>query len=194
MATKAAAKSAMLIAKENISSWGEPKLSLFISMMAAAAISPMMAGRRAAKISFTIGVTINDGVSTHLFAAILRVGTKKSGCADNTSAGGIALGIKDDGFLFDKGMLKPQYGTLLSAHPDTGVVLSKFKIPYYEDAVKLVCHAHKFFYNVRSIGWDVAISEKGPIIIEGNDNWEITSIQAIYGGKKRQLTELMGNC
>jgi hypothetical protein len=139
-------------------------------------------------------VTINDGVSTHLFAAILRVGTKKSGCADNTSAGGIALGIKDDGFLFDKGMLKPQYGTLLSAHPDTGVVFSKFKIPYYEDAVKLVCHAHKFFYNVRSIGWDVAISEKGPIIIEGNDNWEITSIQAIYGGKKRQLTELMGNC
>lgn len=136
-------------------------------------------------------VTINDGSRTYPFAAILRVGTQKSGCADNTSAGGIALGINDDGLLYEKGMLKPQYGTTLSSHPDTGVIFKEFKIPYYTEAVKLVCQAHKFFYNVRSIGWDVAISENGPIIIEGNDNWEITSIQAIYGGKKKQLMRLM---
>jgi hypothetical protein len=91
-------------------------------------------------------------------------------------------------------MQKPQFGTLVSVHPDTGVVFKDFKIPYYEDAVKLVCQAHTFFYNVRSIGWDVAISELGPVIIEGNDNWEITSIQAIYGGKKKELINIMGCC
>lgn len=139
-------------------------------------------------------VTINDGTNTYLFAAILRIGTKKSGCADNTSAGGIALGIHKDGSLFEFGMQKPQFGTLVSVHPDTGVVFKDFKIPYYEDAVKLVCQAHTFFYNVRSIGWDVAISELGPVIIEGNDNWEITSIQAIYGGKKKELINIMGCC
>ena len=136
-------------------------------------------------------VTINDGSQTSLFAAILRVGTKKSGCADNTSAGGLALGINDDGSLYENGMLKPQYGTILSSHPDTGVVFKEFKIPFYKDAVELVCRAHKFFYNVKSIGWDVAISEDGPVIIEGNDNWEISSIQAIYGGKRKQLLKIM---
>lgn len=136
-------------------------------------------------------VTINENGNPYLFAAILRVGTKKSGCADNTSAGGIALGVHGDGLLFENGMLKPQYGTLLSAHPDTGVVFKEFRIPFYKEAVDLVCKAHKFFYSVKAIGWDVAIAENGPIIIEGNDNWEITSIQAIYGGKKKQLYHLM---
>lgn len=136
-------------------------------------------------------VTINDGSKTYLFAAILRVGTQKSGCADNTSAGGLALGINDNGSLYENGMLKPQYGTILSSHPDTGVVFKEFKIPFYKEAVELVCRAHRFFYNVKSIGWDVAISENGPVIIEGNDNWEITSIQAIYGGKRKQLSIIM---
>lgn len=136
-------------------------------------------------------VTINENGNPYLFAAILRVGTKKSGCADNTSAGGIALGIHEDGSLFEQGMQKPQYGTMCKVHPDTGVVFATFKIPYYKDAVEMVCRAHRFFYNVRSIGWDVAISETGPVVIEGNDNWEITSIQAIYGGKKSALLKIM---
>lgn len=136
-------------------------------------------------------VTINENDNPYLFAAILRVGTKKSGCADNTSAGGIALGIHEDGSLFESGMLKPQYGTLLSAHPDTGVVFKEFRIPFYKEAIDLVCRAHKFYYGVKAIGWDIAIAENGPIIIEGNDNWEITSIQAIYGGKRNQLYHLM---
>lgn len=139
-------------------------------------------------------VSVNDCGKIKLFASILRVGTKISGCADNTSAGGIALGIEDDGKLFKFGLLKPKYGTRCEKHPDTGVVFEDFKIPYYEDAVKLVCHAHKFYSNVKSIGWDVAITESGPVIIEGNDNWEITSIQAIYGGKKKFLQNLMKSC
>ncbi len=138
-------------------------------------------------------VTINEDGNPYLFAAILRVGTNKSGCADNTSAGGIALGIHEDGLLFENGMLKPQYGTLLSAHPDTGVVFKEFRIPFYKEAVDLVCRAHKFYYSVKAIGWDVAIAENGPVIIEGNDNWEITSIQAIYGGKREILLNLMVN-
>ena len=35
---------------------------------------------------------------------------------------------------------------------------------------------HKHLYNIRSIGWDSAITPEGPVFIEGNDNWEIQSI------------------
>ena len=50
---KAARKSTTLTPKVNGSSVGEPKFSLFIKSTAAAAISPMMAGRKPEKISFT---------------------------------------------------------------------------------------------------------------------------------------------
>lgn len=138
-------------------------------------------------------VTINDNGKPYLFASLLRIGTQKSGCADNTSAGGIAVGIHSDGKLYEKGILKPLYGTTLSAHPDTQVLFKEFQIPFYKEAVQLVCRAHVFFYSVKAIGWDVAISDKGPVIIEGNDNWEITSIQAIFGGKKKELYNLMAS-
>ncbi|MCK8622032.1 hypothetical protein [Prevotella sp. E13-27] len=34
----------------------------------------------------------------------------------------------------------------------------------------------------KSIGWDIAITPQGPMVIEGNDRWEITLIQAVHGG------------
>ena len=59
-------------------------------------------------------------------------------------------------------------------HPDTGIKFSEFHAPEYKQAVKLACRAHKALYGIRAIGWDVAISDHGPVFIEGNDNWEIS--------------------
>lgn len=44
--------------------------------------------------------------------------------------------------------------------------------------------AHKSLYGIHSIGWDVAITDQGPVLIEGNDNWEISIIQIDRGLKK----------
>lgn len=57
-------------------------------------------------------------------------------------------------------------------------MFKKFKAPEYDSVIKLALKAHKFFYGVRSIGWDFAVSEQGPVLIEGNDNWEISGVQA----------------
>ena len=43
--------------------------------------------------------------------------------------------------------------------------------------------------DIHSIGWDIAFTENGPIFIEGNDNWEITGIQATNGGMKELFQE-----
>ena len=42
----------------------------------------------------------------------------------------------------------------------------------------LACEAHKQIYNAEFIGWDIAMTENGPSFIEGNDNWEVTLMQA----------------
>lgn len=55
---------------------------------------------------------------------------------------------------------------------------SEFRAPEYKQAVELTCRAHKTLYGIPSIGWDIAISDHGPVFIEGNDNWEISLNQA----------------
>lgn len=50
-------------------------------------------------------------------------------------------------------------------------------VPDWEKAVALCIEAHRLFPDVLSIGWDVALTPNGPILIEGNINWGVTSHQ-----------------
>lgn len=136
-------------------------------------------------------VTINKNDKPYLLTALLRVGTEKTGNVDNWAAGGLAVGIQSDGTLKERGFYKPVHGTSSQVHPDSGIAFSDFKVPYYEEAVRLACRAHQLFYNVRSIGWDVAIQEDGPIFIEGNDNWEISLQQACDRPLRNEWKEAM---
>ncbi len=123
-------------------------------------------------------ITINRNGKTYPLTALLRVGTEKTGNVDNWAAGGLAIGINKDGTLKERGFYKPVHGTCRRDHPDSRIVFSEFKVPYYQEAIQVACRAHQFFPNIRSIGWDVAIQEDGPVFIEGNDNWEISLQQA----------------
>ena len=44
-----------------------------------------------------------------------------------------------------------------------------FKVPKYKEAVKLALKASKVVKEIRYVGWDVAITNDGPCIIEGNE-------------------------
>ena len=43
-----------------------------------------------------------------------------------------------------------------------------FKVPMFKEAVDLVKEAAKVVPEIGYVGWDVAISEKGPVLVEGN--------------------------
>ena len=121
------------------------------------------------------------------FGAGLRIGRKGSS-VDNWAKGGIFVGIDmESGKLMETGFLKPQYGTSTKEHPDTHVVFKDFKIPYYKEAEKMAIELHKRLYRSHSVGWDIAITEDGPMFIEGNGLWEISGMQAVHGGMKKQV-------
>lgn len=123
-------------------------------------------------------VTVMKDGEPFVLTSVLRVGTKSSGNVDNWAAGGLSVGCLDSGYLKKYGFYKPMYGTKTAVHPDTGIAFSDFQIPMYDQIVDLVLHAHKQLYLMHSIGWDVAVTDQGPVIIEGNDNWEISLMQA----------------
>ena len=123
-----------------------------------------------------------------VLASEVRVGTKHTGSVDNAAAGGILIGVKDDGCLREQGFVKPGHSESprIEKHPDTGITFDGFVLPDYDKAIALVRRAHELLYGIHSVGWDIAFSVDGPVLIEGNDNWEITGLQACNRGLKRE--------
>lgn len=132
--------------------------------------------------------SLKDG-KIHLIPSILRVGANGS-FVDNTSQGGLAVGFDlETGKLNQYGFQKPQFGLRTEIHPDSGIRLSEFYIPYIKEAENKAMYFHSMLKDIHSIGWDIAISEKGPTFIEGNDNWEINGPQVGNRGLKKEFKE-----
>jgi hypothetical protein len=76
-----------------------------------------------------------------------------------------------------------------SARDDIAQKLAGLRIPYLAEASALAMHAHELLEFVPGIGWDVAITDSGPIIIEGNDRWNLSTLQ-LFGGARDTLHQL----
>jgi glutathione synthase/RimK-type ligase-like ATP-grasp enzyme len=64
-----------------------------------------------------------------------------------------------------------------SAHPDTGAIIEGRVLPSWEEAKRLAIKAHRAFADRTVVGWDIAILDDGPILIEGNGNPDLDIIQ-----------------
>jgi hypothetical protein len=56
-------------------------------------------------------------------------------------------------------------------HPRTGLALSGFRLPGFAEALDLVRRAAVLFQPLSTIGWDVALTAEGPVLMEGNAWW-----------------------
>jgi len=104
--------------------------------------------------------------TVHVLYSLVRISDGHS-FVDNISSGGMycpidALGkISADAFCDSK-------ITYFNRHPETNTVFKGFEIPYFAEAIALVTEAALRVIEIRYIGWDVAITENGPVLIEGN--------------------------
>lgn len=137
-------------------------------------------------------ITVYNHGEPHVFSAVLRICTSATENVDNWARGGIVVNIGSDGFLGQLGLFKPQYGLTTQYHPDSNIKLSDFRVPLYDEALTLTCEAHRHFYGIDSIGWDVAVSDQGLVFIEGNDNWEISLHQAVEGPLREKWESRLG--
>jgi hypothetical protein len=53
-------------------------------------------------------------------------------------------------------------------HPDTSAAIVGFRLPHWTAARALVQRASLLFRPLRAIGWDVALTADGPVLVEGN--------------------------
>jgi hypothetical protein len=60
---------------------------------------------------------------------------------------------------------------IITHHPVSGMRLKGAQIPLWKETCELAIKASKSIKNMRSVGWDIAITPNGPSIIEGNSAW-----------------------
>jgi len=59
-----------------------------------------------------------------------------------------------------------------ACHPRTGRPFAGFSVPYMPETHDLVTRAAHAFAPLRTVGWDVAITDDGPSLVEGNVTWD----------------------
>ncbi len=80
-------------------------------------------------------------------------------------------------------------GALVESHPDSRIVFENYEIPQLQDAVDLCLKAHRLLYFNFVIGWDVAITENGPVILEANEKPGMNAVQCLDGGLSERIYE-----
>jgi hypothetical protein len=91
---------------------------------------------------------------------------------DNMAAGNMAASVDPDtGKVNGPGVYSDITVPEANIHPVTGLALQGFQIPFWNETLALIRSAAVTDKTNRSIGWDVAITQQGPELIEGNHDW-----------------------
>ena len=113
-------------------------------------------------------VTINKRNDPGIYAASMRIGNNGSS-VDNIAKGGIAVRIDiETGKLNSLGYQAYPFGKKCTIHPDSGVVFKEYQLPYWEEIKEVVVKGHGLICSPFMIGWDIAVTPTGPVIIELN--------------------------
>jgi hypothetical protein len=126
----------------------------------------------------------------HIISGYIRMSINRNH-VDNICSGGCQVGID----LRTGRLKKDGYSTLsyygvkvLESHPKTGTIFENFVIPYFDNAKALVLEAASLIPGLRIVGWDVAIGESGPVLIEGNSDYGMAGNDLAEGGYRTNPT------
>jgi hypothetical protein len=134
-------------------------------------------------------VTILKGSDPEYFCGFQAFATGRA-FTDSWKYGSIYVGIDPK-----KGCLK-EYGItavedekpgLLREHPDSKLSFKGYEIPFFKEAKDLCLKAHRLLYFHFVVGWDVAITDEGPLIVEANEKPGMDVAQCLDGGLRKRM-------
>ncbi len=111
-----------------------------------------------------ICTVLHGGKVKHMYT-IVRMGNGKD--VDNATSGGLYTWVDNNGRM-SRLAFCDKLARYFDTHPITGVRFEGFEIPFFNEAVDLCKRAAMVVPQVQYVGWDVAITPSGPVIIEGN--------------------------
>lgn len=134
--------------------------------------------------------TLRVGDKINIIHPFFKVG-RAGNIVDNAAQGGI-FGVID----IDTGVVTSacdKHGNRYIKHPETGVQLIGFVIPKWEEALELSRELSKVVPEAIYVGWDLAYTEDGWVVVEGNSRAQFVCYQiAEQKGFRKELESMLG--
>ena len=109
--------------------------------------------------------TIRVGETVHYVHPFFRIG-QHGNSVDNAGAGGIiCVAEPESGCVI---AAADEHGKTYEVHPDSGEQIIGFRIPKWEEAKTFVAELTKVLPDNHYTGWDIALTENGWVLVEGN--------------------------
>jgi Sugar-transfer associated ATP-grasp len=136
----------------------------------------------------------NERGGYEVTCAAFRMSVNPASAVDNFHAGGVAAAVD-----VATGRLGPATSLRIGRdkgwhdrHPFTGAQITDRQLPMWRETIDLAQRAHRAFPDYALIGWDIAVLEDGPCIIEGNrgpdvDIHQRTALAPIGDGRFGEL-------
>ena len=142
--------------------------------------------------SFRIVTLVKDG-KAYLLANALRINIDDNpaiGCSD------AYMRLAEDGHVCSR--VVDDVANVYTEHPMAKIKFDTVKVPYVKEAFEMALEAALVVPEVRYVGWDIAISEKGPCIMEGNEYPSHGLVQYYlfndeHTGHLKQIADILGD-
>lgn len=120
-----------------------------------------------------IPVLIDTEGNPRVFHPFFRTG-RGGASVDNAGAGGIFANVNAETGVCET-LAVDEVGRTYALHPDSGIPLTGFRIPRWGEAVDLASRLTVEAEGYRFVGWDLALTERGWVVIEGNSKSQFIS-------------------
>lgn len=110
-------------------------------------------------------VTVTKNNNVNIMFRSIRMGNAGN-VVDNFNHGGLFTTIEENGVIQKPAVDK--LGNIYDSHPFTNTHLIGYEIPLFEQAIEFVKTMAVSIPEVGYVGWDIAITENGPVVVEAN--------------------------
>lgn len=117
----------------------------------------------------------------------MKVGRNGS-FVDNGGAGGLLIGVDEETGILNTDAVD-ECGKRYERHPDTDIKFEGQKLPEWGQMISICIEMAEMIDSVKWIGWDMAHTDKGWVVIEGNHATEVIGPQATSSVGIRECLE-----
>ena len=139
-------------------------------------------------------VTIHSEKECNIIFAGIRIGAIGAQL-DNVSQGGCCASVdKNTGEITSRFI---QDATCEKEGTQRGRNEIGYQLPFWQETITMIKEASKIVPDIHIVGWDAAITQDGPILIEGNESFGAYIMQYYAGleepGVKKEMLDALNN-
>ena len=142
--------------------------------------------------SFRIVTLVKDN-KAYILGNALRINIDDAiaiGCSD------AYMRLDEDGKICSR--VIDDVANIYTEHPIAKIKFDTVKVPYVKESFEMALKAALVVPEVRYVGWDIAITPKGPVIMEGNEYPSYGLIQYYlfndeHTGHLKQIADILGD-